>query len=117
MRASNQPETRNGIKVREASPMDCQSIAAAETSSIGPRSAADGIMQVQSRFPRRTSPLLGALPSAVPCARLHARQVLWEWGLSKDAETAELLLSELVTNAVQGVVPGSFSPSHAKQRS
>ena len=23
---------------------------------------------------------LGALPSAVPCARLHARQVLWEWG-------------------------------------
>ena len=22
----------------------------------------------------------GALVSAVPCARLHARQVLWEWG-------------------------------------
>jgi anti-sigma regulatory factor (Ser/Thr protein kinase) len=45
--------------------------------------------------------LLGALRSAVPCARLHARQVLWEWGLSESAETAELLLSELVTNAVQ----------------
>ena len=53
------------------------------------------------RFPRRSSLLLGALPSAVPCARLHARQVLWEWGLSEVAETAELLLSELVTNAVQ----------------
>ncbi len=22
---------------------------------------------------------LGALPSAVPCARYHCRQVLWEW--------------------------------------
>ena len=75
--------------------MDCQSVAATETSSIGPRSA-------ERRFHRRTSLLLGALPSAVPCARLHARQVLWEWGLSKSAETAELLLSELVTNAVHG---------------
>ena len=43
---------------------------------------------------------LGALPSAVPCARLHARQVLWEWGLESLAETAELILSEILTNAV-----------------
>ena len=82
--------------------MDYQSIAATETNSVGPRSAVAGFMQAESRFFRRTSLLLGALPSAVPCARLHARQVLWEWGLSKNAETAELLLSELVTNAVQG---------------
>ena len=74
--------------------MDCQSIAATETNNIGPRSAANRVTQVESRFPRRTSLLLGALPSAVPCARLHARQVLWEWGLSKNAETAELLLSD-----------------------
>lgn len=44
---------------------------------------------------------LGALPGAVPCARLHAKQVLWEWGLSAFSENAELLLSELVTNAIQ----------------
>ncbi len=44
---------------------------------------------------------LGALPGAVACARLHARQVLWEWGLSAIAESAELLVSELVTNATQ----------------
>ena len=44
---------------------------------------------------------LGALPTAVPCARLHTRQVLWEWGLNALAETAELLVSELVTNAVR----------------
>jgi anti-sigma regulatory factor (Ser/Thr protein kinase) len=43
---------------------------------------------------------LGALVSAVPCARLHVRQVLWEWGLASHGESAELLVSELVTNAV-----------------
>jgi len=43
---------------------------------------------------------LGALPSAVPCARLHASQVLWEWGLSGAGENAELVVSELVTNAI-----------------
>ena len=44
---------------------------------------------------------LAALPSAVPCARLHARHLLREWGLDGLAETTELLTSELVTNAVQ----------------
>jgi anti-sigma regulatory factor (Ser/Thr protein kinase) len=44
---------------------------------------------------------LGALPTAVPCARLHARHVLWEWRMERVAETAELLVSELVTNSVQ----------------
>jgi hypothetical protein len=44
---------------------------------------------------------LGALPSAVPCARLHARQVLWEWGLRALADPVELIVSELVTNGLQ----------------
>ncbi len=44
---------------------------------------------------------LGALPTAVPCARLHARHVLREWGLNRLAPDSELLVSELVTNAVQ----------------
>jgi anti-sigma regulatory factor (Ser/Thr protein kinase) len=39
-------------------------------------------------------------PGAVPCARLHTRQVLWEWGLSGLAGDTELLVSEMVTNAV-----------------
>lgn len=56
----------------------------------------------------RTWPLhsyleLGAFPSAVSCARLHAKQVAWEWGFNDQAETVELLVSELVTNAVQTV--------------
>jgi len=44
---------------------------------------------------------LGALPTAVPCARLHVRHLLWEWGLNGLAANTELLTSELVTNAVQ----------------
>jgi anti-sigma regulatory factor (Ser/Thr protein kinase) len=44
---------------------------------------------------------LGALPGAVPCARLHTRLVLREWGLAALSDSTELLLSELVTNAVR----------------
>jgi anti-sigma regulatory factor (Ser/Thr protein kinase) len=46
---------------------------------------------------------LGALPTAVPCARLHAKHLVWEWGLDDLAESSELLVSELVTNAVQAM--------------
>jgi anti-sigma regulatory factor (Ser/Thr protein kinase) len=51
-------------------------------------------------WPLRDSLELGALPTAVPCARLHARQMLWEWKLTILAENTELLVSELVTNAI-----------------
>jgi len=44
---------------------------------------------------------LGALARAVPCARLHARQVLWEWGIGNLGDSAELLVTELITNAVR----------------
>jgi anti-sigma regulatory factor (Ser/Thr protein kinase) len=57
---------------------------------------------------------LGALPSAVPCARLHARQVLWEWGLHALTDTAELIVSELVTNAITASqdLTGSWYAGH-----
>src|ERR1700761_4662922 len=51
-------------------------------------------------WPFRSSLELGALPTAAPCACLHVKHVLWEWGLTGLAESAELLVSELVTNAV-----------------
>ncbi len=44
---------------------------------------------------------LGALPSAVACARWHAKLVLREWGLAAFGERAELLVSEIATNAVK----------------
>jgi hypothetical protein len=37
----------------------------------------------------------------VPCARLHARQVVWEWGLGALTEAVELVVSELVTNGLR----------------
>ena len=54
-----------------------------------------------ARWPLRTFLELGALPGAVPCARLHARYVLGEWGLTAFSESTGLLVSELVTNAIQ----------------
>ena len=64
---------------------------------------------------------LGALPTAVPCARLHVRHLLWEWGLSALAEETELLTSELVTNAVtttagqqQAAIRLRLSSDHAR---
>lgn len=44
---------------------------------------------------------LAARPTAVACARLHARNLLWEWGLDWLASDAELLVAELITNAVK----------------
>lgn len=54
-------------------------------------------------WPLHSSLELGALPTAVPCARLHARHLVWEWGLDGLVESSELLVSELVTNAVQAM--------------
>ncbi|MCW2946326.1 MAG: putative serine/threonine kinase anti-sigma factor [Actinoallomurus sp.] len=45
--------------------------------------------------------LLAALPQAVGRAREYARGVLGAWQLQAMTDTVELLVSELVTNAVQ----------------
>ena len=52
-------------------------------------------------WPPHNSLELGALPNAVACARLHARNLLWEWGLDWLASDTELLVAELVTSAVK----------------
>jgi len=48
---------------------------------------------------------LGAFASAVPCARSHARLVVTEWGRPELADAVELVVSELVTNAVHAAGP------------
>jgi anti-sigma regulatory factor (Ser/Thr protein kinase) len=52
-------------------------------------------------WPLQTRLELAALPSAVSCARGHVRTVAREWGLAALADIAELLASEIATNAVQ----------------
>jgi anti-sigma regulatory factor (Ser/Thr protein kinase) len=53
-----------------------------------------------SEWPLRDAIEFGSLPGAVPCARLHTRLLLAEWGLAGLIEQAEIVVSELVTNAV-----------------
>ena len=50
--------------------------------------------------PPRAALDLGALSTAPGCARAWTRQVLWEWQLTALSETAELVVSELTTNAM-----------------
>ena len=52
------------------------------------------------QWPLRTGLDLGPLPGAVPCARAHVRQVLWEWGRAELSDDVGLVVSELVTNAI-----------------
>jgi anti-sigma regulatory factor (Ser/Thr protein kinase) len=59
---------------------------------------------------------LGALPGAVPSARLHARLVVSEWELGELAETTELIVSELTTNAVQASKDLTSSLYHGQLR-
>jgi hypothetical protein len=77
-----------------------------------PASAGPGYMSVSAARMAHVAPFtagwplqsfleLGPFPGAVPCARLHARQMLWEWGVDASGESTELVVSELVTNAVQ----------------
>ncbi|HEV2372742.1 MAG TPA: ATP-binding protein [Streptosporangiaceae bacterium] len=57
-------------------------------------------------WPLRSHLVLGSLPTAPSCARLHTRLVLAEWGISRLTEDAELCVSELVTNAIACVGQG-----------
>lgn len=51
-------------------------------------------------WPLQSSLGLTAVPRDVPAARRHARQVLRSWGLHVAADDTELVVSELVSNAV-----------------
>jgi anti-sigma regulatory factor (Ser/Thr protein kinase) len=54
---------------------------------------------------RRTSVLeLAPLPGAASCARLHAVNVLHEWGLRTLADDVALIVSELTTNAADASI-------------
>ena len=58
---------------------------------------------------------IGALPTATPCARLHARNIACEWGLHDLADIIELVVSELVTNAVKASTDQDQRPHYADE--
>jgi anti-sigma regulatory factor (Ser/Thr protein kinase) len=72
--------------------MNCPTVAAGTPTA--PRTADEAL-------PLNSHLELAALPTAPGCARAHAKAILLEWGLRGMADTAELLVSELVTNSVQ----------------
>lgn len=81
-------------------------VVAEPSSGAGPVTIADleeRSVLLGADWPLRSYLELGALTSAVPCARLHARVVVSQWALDDDdmADTMELIVSELVTNAIQ----------------
>lgn len=57
------------------------------------------------RWPLRSHIELPALPSSARAARLHTLRVLQRWRLEGLADTAELLASEIITNAVRASIP------------
>src|ERR1022692_4562044 len=59
---------------------------------------------VAEGWPLRSYLDLAALPNSVPRARLHARQMVREWGLGELSDNLELVVSELMTNSVRASV-------------
>lgn len=66
----------------------------------------------RTRWAVQSVMIIAALPTATPCARLHARNIACEWGLGELADTVELVVSELVTNAVQASVDRDGRPRY-----
>jgi anti-sigma regulatory factor (Ser/Thr protein kinase) len=59
------------------------------------------IMTPTAPWPLQTRLVLAAQPTAPGVVRGHVRAVAGEWGLAGLADTAELLASEIATNAIQ----------------
>ena len=86
-------------------------------SSIALRENSVPVMASQQAAPRtrwavQSTLVITALPTATPCARLHARNIAHEWNLGDLVDTLELVVSELVTNAVQASVDQDHRPRY-----
>src|SRR5437764_58395 len=76
----------------------------ATADAAGPATGTGQQDDAGTAWPHQTFLELGALTTAAPCARLHTTLVLWEWDLGTLVRTAGLVVSELVSNAVQASV-------------
>jgi anti-sigma regulatory factor (Ser/Thr protein kinase) len=91
---------------------EASAVAAATTADITAQAAARAINEhspapppghhpvLSHAWPLRDGIELSPVPAAVGRARQRSRQVLRDWGLSRLSEDAELLVSELTTNAI-----------------
>jgi anti-sigma regulatory factor (Ser/Thr protein kinase) len=63
--------------------------------------ASDQLAPAAARWPLYAALDLGALLTAPGCGRAWTQALLWEWRLAHLADTAQVVVSELLTNAVQ----------------
>src|ERR1700688_2095572 len=99
------PDSRTGIVLGATHPNRSSELG----SGAGPVS--HGSRRMAPSYPLvSTMPPLGALATAPGSARAHVRSTLAEWHMSMYEEVAELLSSELVTNAVEASTDGHGSP-------
>ncbi len=68
---------------------------------VGPPRRPDRELADMQEWPLRSYLELRAVPVSVRVARLHAKSVLYEWRMGALADTAELIVSEITTNAVR----------------
>jgi anti-sigma regulatory factor (Ser/Thr protein kinase) len=83
---------------------------AAYSSRIAKFPAAPGLQPSQELIRMQEWPLLShielrALPGSARTARLHTKTILRRWCLGDLADTAELVVSEIITNAVRASTP------------
>jgi anti-sigma regulatory factor (Ser/Thr protein kinase) len=64
-------------------------------------------------WPLRSYVELPALPTSARSARQHARSVLREWRLAAPADTVELLVSEIITNAIRAAAGIARQPDES----
>jgi anti-sigma regulatory factor (Ser/Thr protein kinase) len=69
----------------------------------------------KARWAAQSILVIAALPTATACARLHAGSIAREWGLGELADIIELVVSELVTNAVQASVDHDGRPRYTDE--
>src|SRR5450759_425690 len=88
---------------------DCPELQRTGMSEEGRHMAASagksGAGTVYQDFPLESMLEFRPLPTAAPCARLHAKNMLFEWRLPDLTDDAELLVSELMTNALAASRP------------
>lgn len=70
----------------------------------GAAERSSGVGPAIKEWPLVSSLELAPLKGAPACGRGHTRNVLRDWGLAELADDAELLVSELLTNAVKASV-------------
>jgi anti-sigma regulatory factor (Ser/Thr protein kinase) len=69
-----------------------------------------GIGSSDDDWPRHSFLELSALPTAASCARAHATAMLAKWGLPDLRDDAEIVTSELATNAFLASAPRENAP-------